>query len=158
MITVPAYFSDAQRRATRRAGELAGLKVERVLNEPTAAALAYGLAQGSDGDGAILVFDLGGGTFDVSVLEMNDGIMEVRASAGDDYLGGEDFDETVADWFVGQTRIDGARSAGGRRRRPAARGPAATCGGKRASRVSRRPRRAAMQPEDAWRRRRSRPS
>ena len=105
VITVPAYFSDAQRRATRRAGELAGLKVERVLNEPTAAALAYGLAQGADADGAILVFDLGGGTFDVSVLEMNDGIMEVRASAGDNYLGGEDFDDVVADWFVGATRM-----------------------------------------------------
>ena len=99
VITVPAYFSDAQRRATRQAGELAGLRVERVLNEPTAAALAYGLAE-PGADGPVLVFDLGGGTFDVSVLEMNDGIMEVRATAGDNFLGGEDFDDAVATWFA----------------------------------------------------------
>ena len=99
VITVPAYFSDAQRRATRQAGELAGLRVERVLNEPTAAALAYGLAE-PNADGPVLVFDLGGGTFDVSVLEMNDGIMEVRATAGDNFLGGEDFDDAVATWFA----------------------------------------------------------
>jgi molecular chaperone HscC len=101
VITVPAYFSDAQRRATRTAGELAGLKVERVLNEPTAAALAYGLAERDTADGPVLVFDLGGGTFDVSVLEMNDGIVEVRATAGDNFLGGEDFDDAVAMWFAG---------------------------------------------------------
>lgn len=106
VITVPAYFSDAQRRATRRAGELAGLRVERVLNEPTAAALAYGLAVPAAGqDGPVLVFDLGGGTFDVSVLEMNDGIMEVRATAGDNFLGGEDFDDAVATWFAGAAGI-----------------------------------------------------
>ena len=106
VITVPAYFSDAQRRATRRAGELAGLRVDRVLNEPTAAALAYGLAEGAaNGDGPVLVFDLGGGTFDVSVLEMNDGIMEVRATAGDNFLGGEDFDDAVATWFAGAAGI-----------------------------------------------------
>ena len=106
VITVPAYFSDAQRRATRLAGELAGLKVERLLNEPTAAALAYGLTdpKGSDA-GPVLVFDLGGGTFDVSVLEMNDGVIEVRATAGDNFLGGEDFDDAVAAWFVGETGI-----------------------------------------------------
>jgi molecular chaperone HscC len=109
VITVPAYFSDAQRRATRLAGELAGLKVERVLNEPTAAALAYGLVERDRADGPVLVFDLGGGTFDVSVLEMNDGIVEVRATAGDNFLGGEDFDEAVAAWFadaVGMTMPD----------------------------------------------------
>ena len=107
VITVPAYFSDAQRRATRLAGELADLKVERVLNEPTAAALAYGLIdRDAAQDGPILVFDLGGGTFDVSVLEMTDGIVEVRATAGDNFLGGEDFDEAVAAWFVAETRID----------------------------------------------------
>lgn len=100
VITVPAYFSDAQRRATRTAGELAGLKVERVLNEPTAAALAYGLAERETADGPVLVFDLGGGTFDISVLEMNDGIVEVRATAGDNFLGGEDFDDAVAAWFA----------------------------------------------------------
>jgi len=104
VITVPAYFSDAQRRATRQAGELAGLRVERVLNEPTAAALAYGLAEPA-GDGPVLVFDLGGGTFDVSVLEMGDGIMEVRATAGDNFLGGEDFDDAVCAWFAGAAGI-----------------------------------------------------
>ena len=106
VITVPAYFSDAQRRATRQAGELAGLRVDRVLNEPTAAALAYGLAEaGTRPDGPVLVFDLGGGTFDVSVLEMNDGIMEVRATAGDNFLGGEDFDDAIATWFAGAVGI-----------------------------------------------------
>lgn len=90
IITVPAYFSDAQRKATRVAGELAGLRVERLLNEPTAAALAYGLHD-AQGETQFLVFDLGGGTFDVSILEMFDGVMEVRASAGDNMLGGEDF-------------------------------------------------------------------
>lgn len=90
VISVPAYFSDAQRKATRAAGELAGIKVERLINEPTAAALAYGLQEKTDG-ARFLVFDLGGGTFDVSVLEMFDGVVEVHASAGDNFLGGEDF-------------------------------------------------------------------
>ena len=104
VITVPAYFSDAQRRATRLAGELAGLKVERLLNEPTAAALAYGLTDLQAGNaGPVLVFDLGGGTFDVSVLEMNDGVIEVRATAGDNFLGGEDFDDALATWFASET-------------------------------------------------------
>ena len=102
IITVPAYFSDAQRRATRMAGELASLKVERLLNEPTAAALAYGLSS-AGADGSVLVFDLGGGTFDVSVLEMNDGVLEVRATAGDNFLGGEDFDEVIAAGFLLET-------------------------------------------------------
>ena len=93
VISVPAYFSDAQRKATRVAGELAGLKVERLINEPTAAALAYGLDQQSAT--TFLVFDLGGGTFDVSILELFDGVMEVRASAGDNFLGGEDFDDAL---------------------------------------------------------------
>lgn len=96
IITVPAYFSDAQRKATRVAGQLAGLKVERLLNEPTAAALAYGLHD-ADGETQFLVFDLGGGTFDVSILEMFEGVMEVRASAGDNMLGGEDFATLIAD-------------------------------------------------------------
>jgi len=95
IITVPAYFSDAQRKATRAAGELAGLRVERLLNEPTAAALAYGLHD-AQGETQFLVFDLGGGTFDVSILEMFDGVMEVRASAGDNMLGGEDFVSLIA--------------------------------------------------------------
>jgi molecular chaperone HscC len=94
VISVPAYFSDAQRKATRAAGELAGIKVERLINEPTAAALAYGLQERQEGS-RFLVFDLGGGTFDVSVLEMFEGVVEVHASAGDNYLGGEDFLELL---------------------------------------------------------------
>jgi molecular chaperone HscC len=89
VITVPAYFNDKQRKATRKAGELAGLRVERLLNEPTAAAIAYGLHR-LDGDTRFLVFDLGGGTFDVSILEIFDGVIEVRSSTGDNHLGGED--------------------------------------------------------------------
>jgi molecular chaperone HscC len=99
IITVPAYFNDAQRKATKAAGELAGLKVERLLNEPTAAALAYGL-QEHDGERKILVLDLGGGTFDVSILEMFEGVMEVRATAGDNFLGGEDFADAIMDRFI----------------------------------------------------------
>ncbi|WP_028966757.1 Hsp70 family protein [Sphingomonas phyllosphaerae] len=94
VITVPAYFNDRQRRATRRAGELAGLKVKRLVNEPTAAALAYGIADREDRE-PFLVFDLGGGTFDVSIVEVFDGIVEVRASAGDNRLGGEDFTDVI---------------------------------------------------------------
>ncbi len=96
VITVPAYFNDKQRQATRRAGQLAGLNVERLLNEPTAAALAYGIHQ-KGADTRFLVFDLGGGTFDVSVLEMFEGVIEVRASTGDNHLGGEDFNEVLID-------------------------------------------------------------
>ncbi|WP_095099036.1 molecular chaperone HscC [Pseudomonas sp. Irchel 3A5] len=99
VISVPAYFSDAQRKATRIAGELAGLKVDKLINEPTAAALAYGLPQ-RDKETSFLVFDLGGGTFDVSILELFDGVVEVRASAGDNYLGGEDFDHLLAERFI----------------------------------------------------------
>ena len=98
VISVPAYFSDAQRKATRIAGELAGLKVDKLINEPTAAALAYGLHQREES--TFLVFDLGGGTFDVSVLELFEGVMEVRASAGDNFLGGEDFDDALVAHFV----------------------------------------------------------
>jgi molecular chaperone HscC len=105
IITVPAYFNDAQRKATRAAGELAGLKVERLLNEPTAAALAYGLHQ-SHAEKKILIFDLGGGTFDVSILEMFDGIMEIRASAGDNFLGGEDFTDAIARAFLDRHEIN----------------------------------------------------
>lgn len=99
VITVPAYFSDAQRKATRAAGELAGLRVERLLNEPTAAALAYGIHL-RDAERRFLVFDLGGGTFDVSILELFEGVMEVRASAGDNFLGGEDFVHALRDLFL----------------------------------------------------------
>lgn len=99
VISVPAYFSDAQRKATRIAGELAGLKVEKLVNEPTAAALAYGVHQ-KDRETSFLVFDLGGGTFDVSILELFEGVMEVRASAGDNFLGGEDFDAALVQHFM----------------------------------------------------------
>src|ERR671917_1277268 len=99
VITVPAYFSDAQRQATKEAGEIAGLTVDRIINEPTAAALAYGLDKGEQ-DQTILVFDLGGGTFDVSLLEIGDGIFEVKATNGDNHLGGDDWDERVISWLV----------------------------------------------------------
>jgi molecular chaperone DnaK len=98
VITVPAYFGDAQRQATKEAGQIAGLEVERIVNEPTAAALAYGLDK--KGDETILVFDLGGGTFDVSVLEIGEGVFEVKSTAGDTNLGGDDWDEKVIDWLV----------------------------------------------------------
>ncbi len=99
IVTVPAYFNDRQRKATRLAGELAGLRVERLLNEPTAAALAYGL-QDAGAERKVLVLDLGGGTFDVSILEMFEGVMEVRATAGDNFLGGEDFVDVIAEGFM----------------------------------------------------------
>ena len=98
VITVPAYFSDAQRQATKEAGEIAGLKVQRIVNEPTAAALAYGLDKGDDQ--TILVFDLGGGTFDVSLLEIGEGVVEVKATSGDNHLGGDDWDNRVVEWMV----------------------------------------------------------
>jgi molecular chaperone DnaK len=98
VITVPAYFNDDQRQATKDAGKVAGLDVKRIINEPTAAALAYGLDK--ETDQTILVFDLGGGTFDVSVLEIGDGVFEVKATAGDNHLGGDNFDKTIVDWLV----------------------------------------------------------
>ncbi|MCJ0980059.1 MULTISPECIES: molecular chaperone DnaK [unclassified Rhodococcus (in: high G+C Gram-positive bacteria)] len=99
VITVPAYFEDAQRQATKEAGQIAGLNVLRIVNEPTAAALAYGLDKG-DSEQTILVFDLGGGTFDVSLLEIGDGVVEVRATSGDNHLGGDDWDERIVTWLV----------------------------------------------------------
>ncbi|GAA0341035.1 molecular chaperone DnaK [Bacillus carboniphilus] len=101
VITVPAYFNDAQRQATKDAGKIAGLEVERIINEPTAAALAYGMDK-MDEDQTILVYDLGGGTFDVSILELGDGVFEVRATAGDNQLGGDDFDQVIIDYLVEQ--------------------------------------------------------
>jgi molecular chaperone DnaK len=98
VITVPAYFNDSQRQATKEAGQIAGLNVLRIINEPTAASLAYGLER--EGDQTILVFDLGGGTFDVSVLEIGDGVFEVKATSGDTQLGGDDWDQVVIDWLV----------------------------------------------------------
>jgi molecular chaperone DnaK len=100
VITVPAYFNDAQRQATKDAGRIAGLQVERIINEPTAAALAYGLDK--EEDQTILVYDLGGGTFDVSILELGDGVFEVKATAGDNHLGGDDFDQVIIDYLVDQ--------------------------------------------------------
>jgi molecular chaperone DnaK len=102
IITVPAYFDDPQRQATKDAGLIAGLTVSRIINEPTAAALAYGL-KGSAGDGqSVAVYDLGGGTFDITILEMAEGLFQVRATGGDTYLGGEDFDQRIIDWLIGE--------------------------------------------------------
>ena len=101
VITVPAYFDDAQRTATKEAGQIAGLEVLRIINEPTAAALAYGLDKGSKEE-TVLVFDLGGGTFDVSVLEIGDGVFEVKSTHGDTHLGGDDWDQRIIDWLVAQ--------------------------------------------------------
>src|SRR5210317_85238 len=99
VVTVPAYFNDAQRQATKEAGEIAGLKVSRIINEPTAAALAYGLDKKAE-DRKIVVFDFGGGTHDVSILELGDGVFEVLSTDGDTHLGGDDFDQTIIDWLV----------------------------------------------------------
>ncbi len=105
VITVPAYFNDAQRQATKEAGEIAGLKVRRIINEPTAAALAYGLDKKSN-DVKIVVFDLGGGTHDVSILELGDGVFEVLSTDGDTHLGGDDFDQIIIDWLVDEFKSD----------------------------------------------------
>src|SRR5579875_836547 len=104
VITVPAYFNDSQRQATKDAGKIAGLEVKRIINEPTAASLAYGLDKESDQ--TILVFDLGGGTFDVSVLELGEGVFEVKSTAGDNHLGGDNFDKAVVDWMVAEFKRD----------------------------------------------------
>ncbi len=104
VITVPAYFSDAQRQATKEAGEIAGLNVSRIVNEPTAAALAYGLDKGDDQ--TILVFDLGGGTFDVSLLEIGEGVVEVKATSGDNHLGGDDWDNKVVEWMIAKFKAN----------------------------------------------------
>lgn len=105
VITVPAYFNDAQRQATKEAGEIAGLKVERVVNEPTAAALAYGLDK-KDKDQTIAVYDLGGGTFDISILELGDGVFEVKSTNGDTHLGGDDFDRVIIDWLAEEFKAE----------------------------------------------------
>ena len=101
VITVPAYFNDAQRQATKNAGKIAGLEVERIINEPTAAALAYGLDK-QDKTEQILVYDLGGGTFDVSILEIGDGVFEVKSTSGNNHLGGDDFDKKIMDYLVAE--------------------------------------------------------
>ena len=105
VVTVPAYFNDAQRQATKEAGEIAGLKVERIINEPTAAALAYGLDKAIE-DKTIAVFDLGGGTFDISILELGDGVFEVKSTNGDTHLGGDDFDQVIIDWLAEEFKKD----------------------------------------------------
>ncbi|MDZ4178414.1 MAG: Hsp70 family protein, partial [Coriobacteriia bacterium] len=105
VITVPAYFNDMQRQATKDAGKIAGLEVKRIINEPTAAALAYGLDKGGESQ-TILVFDLGGGTFDVSVLELGDGVFEVKSTSGDNHLGGDDWDQRVIDWIADKFKAD----------------------------------------------------
>ena len=107
VITVPAYFNDAQRQATKEAGEIAGLNVRRIVNEPTAAALAYGLDKKGQ-DQKIAVFDLGGGTFDISILELGDGVFEVKSTNGDTHLGGDDFDKVIMDWLAGEFKADEA--------------------------------------------------
>ena len=104
VITVPAYFNDAQRQATKDAGKIAGLEVLRIINEPTAAALAYGLDKKKDEK--IAVFDLGGGTFDISILELADGVFEVKSTNGDTHLGGDDFDQRLIDWLVDEFKKD----------------------------------------------------
>ena len=106
VITVPAYFNDDQRQATKDAGKIAGLDVKRIINEPTAASLAYGLDK--ETDQTILVFDLGGGTFDVSVLEIGDGVFEVKSTAGDNHLGGDNFDKAIVDWLAAEFKRDQA--------------------------------------------------
>ena len=111
VITVPAYFSDAQRQATKEAGEIAGLNVSRIVNEPTAAALAYGLDK--DNDQTILVFDLGGGTFDVSLLEIGDGVVEVKATSGDNHLGGDDWDLRLVEWMIKKFKDNNGVDLGG---------------------------------------------
>ena len=105
VITVPAYFNDAQRQATKEAGQIAGLEVKRIINEPTAAALAYGMDK-KHTDSKIVVFDLGGGTFDVSILELGDGVFEVKSTDGDTHLGGDDFDQTIIDWLADEFKAE----------------------------------------------------
>ena len=125
VITVPAYFTDAQRQATKDAGKIAGMEVKRIINEPTAAALAYGIDK--EKDQKVMVYDLGGGTFDVSIIEMGDGVQEVLATAGNNRLGGDDFDQKIVDWMVdglqgryrcgSLERQDGDAAAAGSRRK-----------------------------------------
>ena len=118
VITVPAYFNDSQRQATKDAGTICGLNVLRVINEPTAAAIAYGLDKKDTGGGEknVLIFDLGGGTFDVSILSIDDGIFEVKATHGDTHLGGEDFDNRLVDHFVKEFKRKNKKDITGNKR------------------------------------------
>jgi heat shock protein 5 len=113
VVTVPAYFNDAQRQATKDAGQIAGLKVERIINEPTAAAIAYGLDKDAEGEKQVLVFDLGGGTFDVTLLTIDAGVFEVQATSGDTHLGGEDFDQRVMKYFMKKIKKDHKKDLSG---------------------------------------------
>ena len=114
VITVPAYFNDAQRQATKDAGQIAGLEVKRIINEPTAAALAYGLDKKKDE--TIAVYDFGGGTFDISILEVGEGVIEVKATNGDTHLGGDDLDQRLVDWLIDEFKKDeGSTCAQGQR-------------------------------------------
>ena len=116
VVTVPAYFNDAQRQATKDAGAIAGLNILRIINEPTAAAIAYGLDKQGEAGMNVLIFDLGGGTFDVSILNIDDGIFEVKATAGDTHLGGEDFDNRLVDHFVAEFQRKHKRDLRGNKR------------------------------------------
>merc|ERR1711887_196257 len=116
VITVPAYFNDSQRQATKDAGTIAGLNVLRIINEPTAAAIAYGLDKKGSGESNVLIFDLGGGTFDVSILSIDDGIFEVKSTAGDTHLGGEDFDNRMVDHFVNEFKRKHKKDLSGNKR------------------------------------------
>ena len=120
VVTVPAYFNDQQRQATKDAGTIAGLNVQRIINEPTAAAIAYGLDKQNQGEKNVLIFDLGGGTFDVSLLSIDDGIFEVKATNGHTHLGGEDFDNVLVDFCIAEfkkkTGIDITNNARAMRR------------------------------------------
>ena len=116
VITVPAYFNDSQRQATKEAGEIAGLKVRRIINEPTAAAIAYGLDKKGASEANVLIFDLGGGTFDVSILTIEDGIFEVKSTAGDTHLGGEDFDNRMVDHFCNEFKRKHKKDLSGNKR------------------------------------------
>ena len=130
IITVPAYFNDPQRQATKDAGLIAGLKVSRIINEPTAAALAYGLKNTGKSGQFVAVYDLGGGTFDITILEMADGLFQVRATGGDTFLGGEDFDQRIIDWLIGEFQRETGIDL-----QPGPHGPAAAEGGGREGQV-----------------------
>ena len=105
IITVPAYFNDSQRQATKDAGRIAGLDVKRIINEPTAAALAFGYRKDKDMEKTIAVYDLGGGTFDISILQISDGVFEVKSTNGDTHLGGNDWDNEIANWLIRISRM-----------------------------------------------------
>merc|ERR1712214_243576 len=116
VVTVPAYFNDSQRQATKDAGVISGLNILRIINEPTAAAIAYGLDKKGAAEANVLIFDLGGGTFDVSILTIEDGIFEVKATAGDTHLGGEDFDNRMVDHFVNEFKRKHKKDLSGNKR------------------------------------------